>query len=94
LLSILSHATESIKIINVQKQCELHIWPPNSKDAVTTELAEISKPECVTTISIEHESLEKVSIELETLQLASVSMKVLNYVDCLKVWVEQGRLFE
>jgi hypothetical protein len=94
LLSILSHASKSIKVINVQKQRELHIWPPNSKDAVTIELAEISKPECVTTIGVEHQSLEKVSKALELLQLVSASMKVLNYVDCLKVWVDQGKLFE
>jgi len=37
--------------------------------------------------------LHKVSEALECLHLASVSMKVLNYVDCLKVLVEQGRLF-
>ncbi|MGN6632742.1 MAG: hypothetical protein ACTHKP_10975 [Nitrososphaeraceae archaeon] len=94
LLSILSHASKSIKVINVQKQRELHIWPPNSKDAVTIELAEISKPECVTTISVEHQNLKKVSKALELLQLVSASMKVLNYVDCLKVWVDQGKLFE
>lgn len=96
LLSVLSKATQSIKVIGVQKQRELHTWPPDSRDAVTIELAEISKPEYVTTISVEHQSLEKVSKALEYLQLVppSTSMKVLNYVDCLEVWVEQGRLFE
>jgi hypothetical protein len=94
LLSILSHAMKSIKVISVQKQRELHIWPPNSKDAVTIELAEISKPECVTTISVKHQSLEKVSTALECLHLVSASMKVLNYVERLEVWVRQGRLFD
>ena len=92
LLSILSHASKSIKVIDVQKQRELYMWPSGSIDAVTIELAEISKPECITTISVEHQSLEKVSKALELLQLVSTSMKVLNYVDCLKVWVEQGKL--
>jgi hypothetical protein len=44
--------------------------------------------------SVEHQSLKKVSKALELLQLVSTSMKVLNYVDCLKVWVDQGKLFE
>ncbi len=93
LLSILSRATKSIKVIAVQKQRELHKWPPNSRDAVTIELAKINEPECVTTISVEHQSLEKVSNALECLHLASAPMKVFNYVDCLKVWVEQKTLF-
>ena len=74
-MSILSQATKSIKIISVQKQSELHIWPPNSKDAVTIELAEISKPEYVMTISVEHQNLKEVSKALECLHLVSASIK-------------------
>ncbi len=93
LLSILYNATESIKVINVEKQRELHIWPPNNTDPSTIELAEISRPERITTISVEHQNLEKVSTALDYLHLASTSMRVLNYIDCLKVWVTQGRIF-
>jgi len=69
------------------------VWPTGDIDGGTIELAEISTPEKVITISIEHRNLEKVSKALEYLQLPSPSMKVLNYVDSLKVWIEGKRLF-
>ncbi len=93
LISILSQVTPSVQIINVQKQRELHVWPTDDRDGALIELAEISTPQEVTTIGIEHKSLEKVSKALQYLQLASRSMKVLNYVECLRVWVEEKRLF-
>lgn len=56
-------------------------------------LAEISTPEKVATISIDHRNLDRVSKALEYLQLESHSMIVLNYVDCLRVWIEEKSLF-
>ena len=85
LVSVLSHATPSVLIISVQTRRELHVWPTGEIDGATKELAEISTPEKVIRIIIEHWNLEKVSKALEYLQLRSPSMKVLNYVDCLKV---------
>jgi hypothetical protein len=93
LMSILSQVTPSVQVINVQKLRELHVWPSGDTDGATIELAEISIPEKVVTISIEHRHLNKVNKALEYLQLASHSMKVLNYVDCLRVWVEEKSLF-
>ena len=93
LMSILSQVTPSVQVINVQKLRELHVWPSGDADGATKELAEISTPEKVVTISIEHRHLDKVNKALEYLQLASHSMKVLNYVDCLRVWVEEKSLF-
>ena len=89
LISILSKVTPLVQIISVQKRRELHVWPSGA----TIELTEIIIPEKVMTISIEHRDLEKVIKALEYLQLTSHSMKVLSYVDCLKVWVEEKRLF-
>jgi hypothetical protein len=93
LISILSEFTPSIQVINVQKQRELHVWPSRDRNGATIELTEISIPEKVMTISIEHQDLEKVTKALEYLQLTSHSMRVLSYVDCLRMWVEQKTLF-
>jgi hypothetical protein len=92
-MSILSQVTPSVRVISVQKRRELHLWPSGDRNGATIELAEISTPEKVLTIGIEHRHLEKVSRALEYLQLTSHSMKVLSYVDCLRVWVEEKRLF-
>jgi hypothetical protein len=92
-MSILSKVTPSVRVISVQKRRELHVWPCGDRNGATIELAEISTPEKVTTISIENRQSEKVSRALEYLQLTSHSMKVLSYVDCLRVWVEEKSLF-
>jgi hypothetical protein len=62
-------------------------------NGATIELTEISIPEKIMTISIEHQDLEKVTKALEYLQLTSYSMRVLSYVDCLRVWTEEKSLF-
>jgi hypothetical protein len=93
LISILSKVTPSIQAINVQKRRELHVWPSDDRNGATIELTEISIPEKVMTISIEHQDLEKVTKALEYLQLTSQSMRVLSYVDCLRIWVEDKSLF-
>ena len=93
LISILSKVTPSVQIISVQKRRELHVWPSDDRNGATIELTEISIPEKVMTISIEHQDLEKVTKALEYLQLTSHSIRVLSYVDCLRVWVEDKSLF-
>jgi len=93
LISILSKVTPSIQVINVQKRRELHVWPSDDRNGATIELTEIRIPEKVMTISIEHQDLEKVTKALEYLQLTSQSMRVLSYVDCLRIWVEEKSLF-
>jgi hypothetical protein len=92
-VSVLSHAAPLVLITSVQTRRELHGWPTGEIDGATKELAEISTPEKVIRISIEHRNLEKVSKALEYLQLRSPSMKVLNYVDCLKVWTKGKKIF-
>src|SRR5215467_13876590 len=93
LISILSKVTPSIQVINVQKRRELHVWPSDDRNGATIELTEISIPEKVMTISIEHRDLEKVIKAIEYLQLTSHSIRVLSYIDCLRVWVEDKSLF-
>jgi hypothetical protein len=93
LISILSKVTPSVQIISVQKRRELHVWPSDDRNGATIELTEISIPEKVMTISIEHQDLEKVTKALEYLQLTSHSIRVLSYVDCLRVWGEDKSLF-
>jgi hypothetical protein len=93
LISILSKVTPSVQIISVQKRRELHVWPSDDRNGATIELTEISIPEKVMTISIEHQDLEKVIKAVEHLQLTSHSIRVLSYVDCLRVWVEDKSLF-
>jgi len=93
LISILSQVTPSVQAINVQKRRELHVWPSGDRNGATIELTEISIPEKVMTIGIEHQDLEKVTKALEYLQLTSYPMRVLSYVDCLRVWIEEKSLF-
>ena len=93
LISILSKVTPSIQVINVQKRRELHVWSSGDKNGATIELTEISIPEKVMTIGIEHQDLEKVTKALEYLQLTSHYMRVLSYVDCLRVWIEEKSLY-
>jgi len=69
------------------------VWPSGDRNGATIELTEISIPEKVMTIGIEHRDLERVAKALEYLQLTSHSMRVLSYVDCLRVWVEEKNLF-
>ena len=85
--------TPSIQVINVQKRRELYVCPSGDRNGATIELTEISIPEKVMTISIEHQDLEKVTKALEYLQLTSHPMRVLSYVDCLRIWVEEKSLF-
>lgn len=92
-MSVLAQAAPSVQVIIVRKLRELRVWPTDDNDGATIELAEISTPEKVITISIEHRNLEKVSKALEYSQQPSPSMKVLNYVDSLKVWTEGKKLF-
>jgi hypothetical protein len=93
LISILSQVTASVRIISVQKRRELHVCPSDDRNGATIELTEISIPEKVMTISIEHRDLEKVTKALDYLELTSHSIRVLSYVDCLRVWVEEKSLF-
>ena len=81
-----------IFLISVQRR-ELHVWPSDDRNGATIELTEISIPDKVMTIGIEHQDLEKVTKALEYLQLTSHSMRVLSYVDCLRIWVEEKSLF-
>jgi hypothetical protein len=81
-MSILLQVTPSIQVINVQKRRKLHVWPSDDRNGAIIDLTEISIPEKVMTIGIEHQDLEKVTKALEYLQLTSF------VVSCLRVWVE------
>ena len=94
LISILSHSTPSIRIVDVLKHRELYKWPPDDPDGVVIELAEINMPEKVNSISVEHHDLKKVDEAMKCLRLQTLSMRVINYSECIKVWVEGKRLFE
>lgn len=53
LISVLSEdsvspSSPSVRVITIQKQRELHVWPCIDNDGVTIELAEIKTPEKVT----------------------------------------------
>jgi hypothetical protein len=56
----------------------------DDKIRVSIELATIGEPELITSISIEHEKLDKVNNATESLQLPSDSMMVQSYLDCLE----------
>jgi hypothetical protein len=94
LLSTLQSASAAIRMITVDKHREQYLWQHNNNKRdgrargggegieVAIEIATIHRPELVTSISIEHEDLDKVDKALKYLQLPSESMKVLSYLDC------------
>jgi hypothetical protein len=97
LLSTLQSASAAIRMITVDKHREQYLWQHNNNrngrargegegGEVAIEIATIHRPELVTSISIEHEDLDKVDKALKYLQLPSESMKVLSYLDCLERW--------
>lgn len=92
LLSILRFASEAFQVITVDKHREQYSWLHNNQNAqakggeVVIEVATIYRPELLTSISIEHQDLDKVDNILKHLQLPLESMNVLSYLDCLECW--------
>jgi hypothetical protein len=90
LLSILRFASEAFQVITVDKHREQYSWPNSHRDTqakeVTIEIATINSPKPLTSISIEHQDLERVNNILKHLQLPSKLMNVLSYLDCLRFW--------
>jgi hypothetical protein len=96
LLSILRFASEAFQVITVDKHREQYSWSNNPKDTqakeVMIEVATIHSPEPLTSISIEHQDLDRVNNILEHLQLSSKSMNVLSCLDCLGCWASGKKL--
>lgn len=90
LLSILRFASEAFRVITVDKHRDQYAWPNNHRDTkakeVMIEVATIHGPEPLTSISIEHQDLDRVNDLLKHLRLPSKSMNVLSYLDCLRFW--------
>jgi hypothetical protein len=91
LLSILQFASETFQVITVDKHREQYLWPLHDRNTgakveVMIEVANIHSPELLTSISIEHQDLDKVEIVLKSLRLPSKSLYVLSYLDCLQCW--------
>jgi hypothetical protein len=95
LLSILQFAS-AFQIITVDKHREQYSWPNNHRDTQTKEVmievSTIHSPEPLTSISIEHQDLDRVNNILKHLQLPSKSMNVLSYLDCLRFWASGKKL--
>jgi hypothetical protein len=94
LISTLFHSTPSIRILDVLKYRELYKWPADDPAGVVIELAEINMPERVNSISVEHRDLKKVNEAIKCLRLQTRSMRVINYSECIEIWVEGKSLFE
>jgi hypothetical protein len=96
LLSILRFASEACQVITVDKHREQYSWPNNHRDTQTKEVmievATIHSPEPLTSVSIEHQDLDRVNNILKHLQLPSKSMNVLSYLDCLRFWASGKKL--
>jgi hypothetical protein len=95
----LQSASAAIQVITVDKRREQYFWPRdyNNRGGIggaVIELTKIHRPELVTSISIEHEKLDKVKCALKYLQLPSESMKVLSYLDCLECWAFRRNCFK
>ena len=91
---------KKILMITVKKDRELYLWHDNNHDGsadVTIEIAKISEPESLYSVSIEHQNLDSIKSALSYLNISVNShpgkMKALSYLECLKYWFDGRKLF-
>jgi hypothetical protein len=104
-LSILESLPEMSKLkknlmITVKKDRELYLWHGNNHGRsadVTIEIAKISEPESLYSVSIEHQNIDSIKSALSYLNISVNShpgkMKDLSYLECLKYWFDGRKLF-
>lgn len=72
-------------VLAVEKVRFQRLWDNDGGDPVTVEIAEITAPERVTSIGIEHPLLERALAAVEALELPS-ALPRLNYLEALALW--------
>lgn len=104
-LSDLQNLSKTLKqkkfpMLTVKKDREIYLWYDKDYDkveGVTVELAKISEPEILYSISLEHHSLKSVKSALNYLNISIDSdpeMKPLSYLEVITYWFDGRKLFE
>jgi hypothetical protein len=98
--------SKSLRIISVFKEREQYLFPINGKnnnklsDSATIEISCLRGPEEVTSINIEHIDIDKVLEAVSKIMLISGGkiytgdMKYASYLETLKVWALDKKLFD
>jgi len=86
-------------MLTVKKDREMYIWYDKDYDeveGVTIEIAKISEPEMLYSISLEHHSIKSVKSALSYLNISVDShpeMKPLSYLEVIEYWFDGRRLY-
>jgi hypothetical protein len=82
---LLGHA-DGVRVLAVEKSRVQRLWSGESADdLVTVEVAEITAPERVTSIGVEHHRRERALEAVRALELPS-ALQRLNYLEALAIW--------
>ena len=86
-LKLLNVARPPVQVISVRKARWLQALPvPGQVTPVTVELAEITAPERVTTVGVEHGDAQAVHDALAWLEVEALSLYAFSYLQALEVW--------
>jgi hypothetical protein len=104
-LEIFQHATPSVQIIEVHKHRQARLWQQGDTQ-VLVEIAELSRPEVITSLSLESTleltewaepkimtaARDSVKQAVEDLGVENENLHSMNYVDALTIWADGERL--
>jgi hypothetical protein len=97
LLRLLDRAKPRVELVAVEKKRWQRSWSDRARpesgteDAVTIEVAEISAPERISSVGLEHPRADRVQAALDALGLAR-SFRKLSYLGALEIWARRGRI--
>lgn len=98
LLALLFSSTPPVQLIAVAKSRWLyHLAAVDSSrpgPPVLVELTEISAPEQLTTVALEHPQIEAVQAALDHLDISASALLPRNYLQVLPLWAKGQRLFD
>lgn len=97
LLALLLSASPPVRLITVAKRRWLYrldaAGDVRFEPGVLVELTEISFPERVTTVALEHPQAPPVHSARQALGLVAANLRTCNYLQALQLWAEGQRMF-
>lgn len=98
LLALLFNASPPVRLIAVTKKRWLYrldaVEGTRFDPAVLVELTDISAPERLTTIALEHPQVQPVQSAHQALGLAAANLAVCNYLQVLRLWAQGQRVLQ
>ena len=96
LLALLRQAAPSVQTVRVRKVRWQREWPsvlPRGEEGVIVELADVTSPERIFSVGLEHTSRERLVEALGTLRL-DLHLRRLSYVQAISIWARGGKIGE